>query len=769
MDRPQADGSSALPVRSKIEESTTAKKPTKKEDTADMEGWLTPGKAKGFFGSTKPVRKKPKSQQGTAKNIDPVKQSCQKSQASTAEGGGDSQTGHEGEAMLAPNFTPKNVANDIESIARSAPKAESLSEAYQMLSAETGIPMDEIKDHVSVSAFMNPKSMKYLGPSETYNIEEKLDPKTSGSPMPLNLATSFTYSPLPNGKFRLLSIFPGTSPVVTMDDYSLDNPPKYVAMSYAWGKERTERAFFCNYRSFAISAHVQSALNNLSLALDRLNKVKPEENQARLVWIDALCINQEDETERAIQVAKMQTIYSRASQVPVWLGPAENDSDMLIEKLDELGAFAENVVLKKAPYPKANSPFPESLWHALGSFICRPWFNRIWVVQELLLGEEPILVCGSKVVEWEKFVDVVGLAWEAGFLSLVKASTASPHDLGTSARNITTLAGSKRKFDPSQGFPTREFIGTLNTGRYRQVTEPVDRVWAYLGLAEPKLREAAASLIDYSPKARREYHTAYANLGKLLLPKEHGSYLLSIGKGQSGHAGFPSWCPNFHSVPALGHNVLFLNGKFEAGIQANRSQVCSVNFQENSDILEIKGFQIDRVQEVVQDSQVGRPHSEWLLKCLELSKKTVNPHDKNGTPDAHWRCMTVDTYDTATAPSLAKEVFWLFEKHLHQEPNIPPVRPEVQDSLRHLMKTMKNNDSRSYFSTKRGRLGRGPPGIQPGDRICIFYGAKVPYVLRLGGPGSPAKLIADTYVDGIMYGEALKVDDRGDDEIFRID
>jgi hypothetical protein len=75
---------------------------------------------------------------------------------------------------------------------------------------------------------------------------------------------------------------------------------------------------------------------------------------------------------------------------------------------------------------------------------------------------------------------------------------------------------------------------------------------------------------------------------------------------------------------------------------------------------------------------------------------------------------------------------------------------------------------RSYFSTRRGRVGLGLRGVETGDRIVILDQAKVPHILRFGANVAPAKLVGDAYVHGIMYGEALKLDDRCGDEIFRI-
>ncbi|KAI9772322.1 MAG: hypothetical protein M1840_001071 [Geoglossum simile] len=70
---------------------------------------------------------------------------------------------------------------------------------------------------------------------------------------------------------------------------------------------------------------------------------------------------------------------------------------------------------------------------------------------------------------------------------------------------------------------------------------------------------------------------------------------------------------------------------------------------------------------------------------------------------------------------------------------------------------------RNYISTKNGRLGFAPIGTREGDRICIFYGAIAPFVVRFD-ESRVGQLIGDAYVHGIMSGEAMTIDERGDDE-----
>lgn len=108
---------------------------------------------------------------------------------------------------------------------------------------------------------------------------------------------------------------------------SLNDPPSYTALSYTWGKLADGLVtILINGRKF-------EAQTNLARALDSLYQ---DLNHGWL-WVDAVCINQKDEQEKAWQLEQMVSVYETAALVLVWLGPAQNESDLAIEKLRELG------------------------------------------------------------------------------------------------------------------------------------------------------------------------------------------------------------------------------------------------------------------------------------------------------------------------------------------------------------------------------------------------------------------------------------------------
>lgn len=88
----------------------------------------------------------------------------------------------------------------------------------------------------------------------------------------------------------------------------------------------------------------------------------------RILWVDAVCINQDDDGEKGLQVQSMGEIYASANGVVVWLGEAADDSDNAFEELGEAA---------RAPQEFLNLGEPDE--KAIIAVLKRPWFERIWV------------------------------------------------------------------------------------------------------------------------------------------------------------------------------------------------------------------------------------------------------------------------------------------------------------------------------------------------------------------------------------------------------
>lgn len=209
----------------------------------------------------------------------------------------------------------------------------------------------------------------------------------------------------------------------------------FVALSYAWGDASEKRLILVDDSPVRVTANLYGAITALRYP-----------NRNRVLWIDAVCINQGDDTEKSWQVGLMKDIYQQASQVLAWLGPAYDDSDRVMRFLSIIGRKAEacgitsvhghhldvwrEMASKDSAIVGQNTPnsytgivqgrtrlIPRqalvdlflaiSGWHretnlfpvaGMQRLFTRPWWGRVWVLQEIALPEKAFFVCGTQSI-----------------------------------------------------------------------------------------------------------------------------------------------------------------------------------------------------------------------------------------------------------------------------------------------------------------------------------------------------------------------------------
>ena len=185
----------------------------------------------------------------------------------------------------------------------------------------------------------------------------------------MSCAISPYYRSLLPDSIRLLRLLPHedkNAPIqCELFDYSLQESDKrmhlYEALSYVWGDSD-------NPRSISIGEHDLPVTKNLHTALLHLRNFSLK----RIIWVDAICINQENTEEKVQQIQLMAKIYGRANRVLVWLGEAADDSDQALEEICAAGGKATNSLNNKTIQP------------ALLALLQRKWFRRIWVREQTL-------------------------------------------------------------------------------------------------------------------------------------------------------------------------------------------------------------------------------------------------------------------------------------------------------------------------------------------------------------------------------------------------
>jgi hypothetical protein len=158
----------------------------------------------------------------------------------------------------------------------------------------------------------------------------------------------------------------------------------------------------------------------------------------------------------------------------------------------------------------------------------------------MLLARNLVLFCGNRQLDWKSFADLTILLMQGNAIELTNSPAILQRTATLGARNILGLCAIRMQGPVLKGLSVPEFVKLLDSARFRQVTEPVDRVWSFLGLAPPDIQQSAPLFIDYSPEGRRDYHRAYKSFVRLLLPKDPSLFILSAAPSLRVPVGLPS-------------------------------------------------------------------------------------------------------------------------------------------------------------------------------------------------------------------------------------
>jgi hypothetical protein len=187
----------------------------------------------------------------------------------------------------------------------------------------------------------------------------------------------------------------------------------FAALSYVWGSLDSKRNLIINGQATVVGANLEAALRSIS--------VEHQFNRDFKLWVDALCINQNDIEERSKQVCKMHAIYSEAWIVISWIGDASyNSKDALnlvtalsAASLSDKGTEVEQHLDEDPGYLGTGS------WLALHDLMQRDYWSRVWIIQELVLGSSSVVLrCGDQCLDWPSFC--IGLTFLSEYLWEVK-------------------------------------------------------------------------------------------------------------------------------------------------------------------------------------------------------------------------------------------------------------------------------------------------------------------------------------------------------------
>jgi Heterokaryon incompatibility protein (HET) len=360
---------------------------------------------------------------------------------------------------------------------------------------------------------------------------------------------NFTYTPLTdNDKTRVLRLHEGhgnaelVGELITLKQ---GEEIEYEALSYWWGHKEAGRHLVLKKDNRRYSIPIRPELENALMQL-RLR------DQPRNLWVDAICIRQDDSAEKNSQIPKMAEIYSEATNVCVWLGTEENNSDKALKFIDRV------LNLDEIDQLVINEKLVEE-WNAFSKLIRRPWFNRRWIVQEVAMAKRATMHCGEGTVSWTNFKDAVALfsSRPEPLRQLFQSSRTFSHhpdhlgeikELGAN-RLVVATSSMFRKSDDGDILEHLFSLETIMSSLSAfEASDPRDILYAVVRLANDAhpsaMQRRVASLVE-----DENIMTPAATPAKSFYEGVLGSNLRNVTMGQPSSNGGSSASPNTLQVP----------------------------------------------------------------------------------------------------------------------------------------------------------------------------------------------------------------------------
>ncbi|SCN99248.1 related to heterokaryon incompatibility protein (het-6OR allele) [Fusarium fujikuroi] len=640
----------------------------------------------------------------------------------------------------------------------------------------------------------------------------------------------YTYMPLSNSsdnnEIRLIKLHPGSGDDPLRADIlhaslDLDIVGRYEAVSYAWEDGHATNKLETARGIILITPSLFHALYRFRL-----------KDEPRILWADAVCINQSDNEEKATQVALMSNIYASAACTLVYLGREADGSEVVGELLVRFARATSSLyrlygrhemeVLRhigsislpmRMVFEECGLPDPEDpAWKALAKLWARPWFRRVWVIQEFVLSPDIRMFCGEWEVSWSVFYIATTDAYMTSSFSVVPDipnafSDAAAH-MGTEAMhmmceyrrsalletlpvsdadsmrmltiNLDTMVFEEqeqfnlaRKMDAKLRLrvevPLLDLLALCDRSK---ATRARDHLFAVLGLSNATDDDIFRA--DYSST----FDEIVRHFGKAFVRKRQCMNLLYQARLNIQSSRFPSWIPDWTTKFAfMGDEIDYESlGLHSDGLYAAAGDTQCVSWVSDGpkdDCLAVRGRFVDKLSWVGGDHVKHGPIHGLIHRIrqsydiiAELEKTSDSYVTGESLRDVWWRMLVANK--TKGFSPVSPD----FGIGLHSRWHVIPalcswlLSSPAEEAKEQLVAIIGLPYYKAIYScytvyqiakTEKGMLGLVPLLAEAGDQICVLNGGAVPFVLRKGKRlRSGRRLVGECYIHGLMNGEAIQ-------------
>jgi hypothetical protein len=569
-------------------------------------------------------------------------------------------------------------------------------------------------------------------------------------------------------QIRILKLLPGPadSPVfceLNLTDLCSDDHAGYEALSYCWGNTNNSKAIQLSGQQFRVTSNLYAALKRLRHKYDKI----------RTLWVDAICINQQDPIERAWQVQMMGYVYAKASKVIVWLGePTEyvggyeyQELRGLFERSQLPGSSYESFLNDEGPTwnqgttsglplttEEIVNEIPQSSTGASTLFDF-PWFRRIWVLQEVFNATRVVVVCGEQTTSW--FSILQANVSNNCFMMMpgplnVRVMPALFSDLFA-----ITRSSNQGHFGYAPQTPVADILDIVVAGLDLDASDPRDKLFALLNLAQPSNDSVLR------PDYEKDVSTIFRDFTRWWISSRQSLRILSAVHCSVGRTWQrlsplptplksttrPSWTLWHDGRSAWGRASLGLSASTHYRASGEtRPDVALLYQNKDPSTLLLKGILIGSIERIGPFPYFNTDTS--LSGHRKAYEKLFDPINHRGIFSFGAQGSIGTISDLREPPTD------LVQDHLHAHYKYASQTGGAVECHPHC-----------FFSLPNGMTGLCPSIAQEGDLIVVLYGGAVPYVARSSNKiastpdikvGRQVEFVGECYLPGYMAGEAIE-------------
>lgn len=540
--------------------------------------------------------------------------------------------------------------------------------------------------------------------------------------------------------FRLLILEPGQipSPIsIRLQVVERATAPAYDAISYVWGDPTQTVVISCDGKPLEITF-------NLYWALVRIRSVSCE----KVLWADAICINQTDLEERSNQVTFMAALYENAKLVYICMGDAEDGNEVQVQTVIDDAKKLRN----GGQFPVLQSGHPltnDGRWYALAVLTENPWFTRAWVVQEAALAKDPIVLYGRAEFGYRDLVRILGWLNTSTWAIRFEVSGLFIHLEWADWR-------------PNAHNPAYEFVDLLSHAALLNCTDPRDKVYAFLG---HQLAYSSTGNPLVKPDYEKTSGQVYLELSKALIQQSGLRVLTTVEHTQDTiDNSSPSWVTRWDVQLVMNDIFKVPNTQFRAsvGLTPNPIVIAGEN-------LVLRGVVLDTVRESFtiyvsklgikfENNSTGEVLKFWRV-LEELGRASDSPSPYNDRVGAF--CATLSIGGSSIEADLKRWATCLAATLRNEGQSATNTYSQGQqhEALVYYANLEAYCINRSFAITDKGFYGLVPLLTRPGDVSCVLVGVDVPFILRPHA-ALKFKLLGECYVHGVMEGQCIGMVER---------